>query len=203
MRDQPELSDAATASGDGPDRDPTFGYAALSLLMALAGRSVSVDQLAHDGGGRAADAATLVRAARHRGWQAKVKRAKPAELAGLPLPLLARMVDGTFRVLARASADRVLVQNPVSGAPETVSLEDWARLATGEVVQLGAPVEPDAPTIGFAWFLPVLRKYAGALGQVALASSLLQVFGIATPLFVMVVIDRVLTTGGLSTLEAV
>ncbi|HEY0835135.1 MAG TPA: type I secretion system permease/ATPase, partial [Azospirillum sp.] len=59
---------------------------------------------------------------------------------------------------------------------------------------------PAARPFGFAWFGPILAKHRAALAQVTAASLLLQVFGLFMPLFLMIVMDKVLTSNGVSTL---
>ena len=54
---------------------------------------------------------------------------------------------------------------------------------------------------GFAWFWPALRRYRGILGQVLLASFVVQLFGLANPLLIQVIIDKVISQRSLDTLQ--
>ena len=54
---------------------------------------------------------------------------------------------------------------------------------------------------GWAWFTPLVKKYRGALVLVFLASLLAQLFGLAVPLLIQQIIDKVLTQGNLSSLN--
>lgn len=51
------------------------------------------------------------------------------------------------------------------------------------------------------WFIPSLIKYRRLFGEVLLASFLLQLFGLVTPLFFQVVMDKVLVHKALTTLD--
>ncbi|WP_416673287.1 peptidase domain-containing ABC transporter [Egbenema bharatensis] len=51
---------------------------------------------------------------------------------------------------------------------------------------------------GFSWFIPVLAKQRGILTQVLLASMFVQILGLANPLLVQQVIDKVIVSGNLS-----
>lgn len=55
-------------------------------------------------------------------------------------------------------------------------------------------------TFGIKWFLPVLAKYKYLLLEVMLAAFFIQLFGIAVPIFIQVVIDKVLSHNSLATL---
>src|SRR5262249_7895043 len=52
------------------------------------------------------------------------------------------------------------------------------------------------------WFLGAIHKYRYLLGEVLVASFFLQLFGLVSPLFFQVVIDKVLVNRTLSTLDS-
>jgi len=54
---------------------------------------------------------------------------------------------------------------------------------------------------GFSWFWPALRRYRGILGQVLLASFVVQLFSLANPLLIQVIIDKVISQRSLDTLQ--
>jgi subfamily B ATP-binding cassette protein HlyB/CyaB len=54
---------------------------------------------------------------------------------------------------------------------------------------------------GFAWFVPALKRYQGILFQVLLASFVVQLFSLANPLLIQVIIDKVITQRSLDTLQ--
>jgi len=56
-------------------------------------------------------------------------------------------------------------------------------------------------TFGFAWFLPVLQRYRSVLLQVFAASFVVQLFSLANPLLIQVIIDKVITQRSLDTLQ--
>jgi len=53
----------------------------------------------------------------------------------------------------------------------------------------------------FAWFWPALRRYRGILLQVLLASFVVQLFSLANPLLIQVIIDKVISQRSLDTLQ--
>src|SRR5262249_7353206 len=59
---------------------------------------------------------------------------------------------------------------------------------------------PDRP-FGFSWFIPAIVKYRRVLGEALLGSAFVQIFGLVSPLLFQVVIDKVLASRSLSTLD--
>ena len=54
---------------------------------------------------------------------------------------------------------------------------------------------------GPGWFMPVLKKYKAVLIQVLAASFVIQVFTLASPLIIQLIIDKVITQRSLDTLQ--
>ena len=54
---------------------------------------------------------------------------------------------------------------------------------------------------GVSWFWPALKRYRGILTQVLVASFVVQLFTLANPLLVQVIIDKVITQRSLDTLQ--
>lgn len=59
----------------------------------------------------------------------------------------------------------------------------------------------NAAKFDFTWFIPSLVKYRKLLGEVLLISFMLQLFGMVSPLFFQVVMDKVLVHKGVTTLD--
>ena len=151
----------------------------------------------------------LLRAAKHLGLKAKRSHTNIERLALTPLPALAVVVsaDGAMQVivLAQADAKRVLLQDP--GAPVShpviESLEVFATRWTGELILITsrASLAGELAKFDFSWFVPSLVKHRKLLGEVLLISFMLQLFGLVSPLFFQVVMDKVLVHRGLMTLD--
>ena len=54
---------------------------------------------------------------------------------------------------------------------------------------------------GLGWFLPALRRYRGILFQVLLGSFVVQLFSLANPLLIQVILDKVIAQRSLDTLQ--
>ncbi len=122
----------------------------------------------------------------------------------LPVPALARKPDGAFIVLGGLTPSGLYrIVDPVTRADtERAAAEVHADLGS-EIILLqrrsGGPGK-DPENFSFAWFLPSIWRYRRPLANVLLASFVLQLFALVTPLFFQVVIDKVLVHRSLSTL---
>lgn len=150
----------------------------------------------------------LLRAAKHLGLKAKLSKSSPDRLQLNPLPALAvmRTDDASLRVviLAQCDGQRVLFQDVnQEGRPTIESLEVFAQQWTGELILISsrASLAGELAKFDFSWFIPSLVKYRKLLGEVLLISFFLQLFGLVSPLFFQVVMDKVLVHRGLTTLD--
>lgn len=145
----------------------------------------------------------LLRAAKHLGFKAGRLKSTWEELAGIPLPAMAKRTDGHYVVLAKIEPEKVLVQDPLEQRPLIVPRQAFELLWSGELLLLTkrAHLRPQDLKFDFTWFIPAIVKYRRLLGEVLLASFFLQLFALLTPLFMQVVIDKVLVHKGFTTLH--
>ena len=163
------------------------------------------DQLRHQFGepSKTLSETDLLRAAGHLGFKAGLVKSVWAKLAGTPLPAMARMKDGGYIVVAKVEAEKILVQDPLVPRPTILSRRAFEEQWSGELllVTKRAGLRPEEWRFDFTWFIPAIVKYRRLLGEVLVGSFFLQVFGLLTPLFTQVVIDKVLVHKGLTTLH--
>lgn len=185
-----------------PDQS-ACGPACLAMVLEYYGRSTPVREvLERVGSGRdGASAGDLARAARSFGLLAKGYSVEPADLPHLPLPAIAHWQFKHFVVVERCGRQGVDVVDPASGR-RRLTPEELDGSFTGVVLTL-------EPGPGFArrrrrgahpWrrYLASLlgqRGIAGALAQVAGATLLLQLFGLAVPLATKLIVDRMVPAG--------
>ena len=104
------------------------------------------------------------------------------KIQDLPLPAVARHIDGHYFIIARIHEGKALVQDPLKDKPETVSLDVMETLFTGELflftrrsVLPGAMAQFD-----FSWFIPAILKHKKLIYEVLLASFFIQLFALVT-----------------------
>lgn len=177
------------------------GLICLSLILGFLQIPTDVAQLRHATGSASPNAVDLVRLARRLGARASVKRVAVDQLEATPLPLIAHNGADQFYIVAGVRDGLVLVQG-AQGSPEQLTLDQLAARWDGEVVLVTTRAE--AGLIGkfdITWFIPALVKYRSLIGEVLVASLVLQIFALATPLIFQVIIDKVLVHKGITTLN--
>lgn len=151
------------------------------------------------------DPSHILLAAQHIGLKSRiVQRLTPRRLAALPSPSILRLTTGAFCVYGGKLPDGTFrVVDPVSRADQRLPLNDLFSLIEPIAIlvarRIGGPgVDPE--TFGLRWFLPSLWRYRKPFAHVFLATFLVQIFALVSPLFFQVVIDKVVSHKGYDTL---
>lgn len=185
--------------------DQDSGLLCLVILSRFLGIAADPDQLHHHFGqpGKPLAEPDLVRAARSLGFKTGLIESRWERLAVLELPAIARRRDGSFVVLAKVQDDAALVQDPLGTGPRLIPRAEFEAQWSGWLLLLTkrSGLRPEDRRFDFTWFIPSIIKYRRLLGEVLLASFVLQLFGLLTPLFTQVVINKVLVHKGLTTLH--
>jgi subfamily B ATP-binding cassette protein HlyB/CyaB len=146
----------------------------------------------------------LLLAAKELGLKAKVARTPWSRLANHTLPVIAELKEGTYVVLLRCESDgHVLIGDPRAPRPQRLDREQFEALWSGRVLLIKSRLSLDNPNrpFGLSWFVPAIWKYRRILGEILAAAFVIQLFGLATPLFTQVIIDKVLMHKSVSTLH--
>ena len=189
------------------DATPKLDSALACLVMLARFHQVAVspEQLAHEfsPSQEGFGTAEILLAARKLGLKARAARSTVDRLARTPLPAIARSNAGGFFLIARLDQGQALIQDPNARRPEVCSLADLESRWSGELILVRSEASDAAglSRFDFTWFIPAVVKYRKPLGEVLVASFVLQIFALLTPLFFQVVMDKVLVHRGLSTLD--
>jgi len=180
------------------------GAECLAMLLAFHGVSASSTQIAHefaDSDGQTKERG-IIRAARKNGLKANAKRVDFSKLHKSPLPVIAEDADGGYFLIAKATDDKVLIQHPRKH-PTELSIEELKARTNPNVIFCARRASAIVGDIafGFKWFIPAIVKYRRLFSEVLVASFFLQMFGLITPLFFQVIIDKVLVHRSLTTLD--
>jgi subfamily B ATP-binding cassette protein HlyB/CyaB len=187
------------AGGNGIDS----GLEALVTLLHLQGVAADREQIRHRLGTNKIGAPEILRCAKGFGLKARSCRTNWSRLAKMPLPAIARLRDGRFMVVAKASEDKVLVQSPQDSRPTLMTRAELLEVWDGDLILTTrrAGLSDIGRRFDVSWFLGAIHKYRHLLSEVLLASFFLQLFALVSPLFFQVVIDKVLVHRSLSTLD--
>lgn len=112
-------------------------------------------------------------------------------------------------IVVKAGADGITYFEAGTNTPKTISLQEFDVCFAGAAFQLALETkevkDPDATrraqtTFGFRWFIPELLKHRRVWRDVLLASLVIQLLALGTPLFTQVVLDKVVVHRTESTL---
>ncbi len=146
----------------------------------------------------------LMRIAKNTGFKIKRKKIEIAEISPqYPLPAIAQMKDNSYVVILGIKKDenKVLVLNPLASQPEPMDIEDFeSQINDGIFILKHKNVVSDMK-FGFKWFFNEIMNYKKIIAQVLLGSFVIQLFGLVTPLFTQVILDKVLVHRTISTLN--
>ena len=153
----------------------------------------------------AVDAVTLLGAAHDLGLKTRLfEKATPAQLIRVPKPAICRLKNGQFVAVFGADSGRVAIFDPLAKDPQFITTaelfsENW----DGSVILFAKrfQLKEKFQAFGLSWFIPVVTKYRSFLLQVLGVSLVLQLFGLMSPMFTQVIIDRVLTHHSTSTMD--
>ena len=208
-----EASGPETSSADGPSsgrapRPPLpSGLICLSVVAAQHQRSVDPAQLtralALDPTAPISEAQLLL-AAKEIGLKAKAYPATWSRLRHLTLPAIVELKTGEYAVLFRLDpGGYVILGDPALPRPQRLAQEEFEALWSGRLVLVKTRLRLDNPNRPFDlyWFVPAIWKYRKIMGEILAASFVIQLFGLATPLFTQVIIDKVLMHKSIPTLH--
>jgi subfamily B ATP-binding cassette protein HlyB/CyaB len=160
------------------------GLEALVTLLHLQGVAADAGQISHRLGTDKIGAPEMLRCAKDLGLKARAYRTDWSRLGSTPLPAIAVLRDGGFLVVAKAAADKVLVQSPAS-RPALMTRDELTLIWDGQLILMTrrAGLSDITRRFDIAWFLGAIHKYRHLLGEVLVASFFLQLFGLVSPLF--------------------
>ncbi len=174
------------------------GAACLAMVLGSYGKPVPLAEVRQvTGAGRdGANAETLLAAGSWFGLRGRGVRVDAVEdLAGLEPGAILHWRFNHFVVLDRVRGDRLHIVDPAGGR-RVVSHQEARRSFTGVALLLEpaegfAPAAAGAAPRGLHRYLHPLLARSGSIARVLATSALVQIFALATPLLVGVLVDRV------------
>ncbi|NCB77093.1 MAG: peptidase domain-containing ABC transporter [Negativicutes bacterium] len=152
------------------------------------------------------DTLTLLRAARDLGLKAKAFFPNAERISRLPFPAIARLKNNDYVVVVKMlGEDRAVIVDPHRQQAFSVPLEKFLELWGGEMIFLTRRsllrLRNVTQKFGLSWFAPILWRYKKLVLHVMGLSLVLQLLGMASPLFTQTIIDKVLVHHSLTTLD--
>ena len=190
-------------SAEGPFREAMACLQMLAQIMGLPFRRDSLEKTIREAlrRGKEPSLPMLGQLIAGMGLHASGAKIAPALCTRMNVPCLMNWANG-FGVVVRSDAKGVLMAHPRLGwlklDPETI-----ARTAPDGfdlILVDRTNATPDAK-FNFAWFLPALQRYRSTLLLVLGSSFVVQLFTLANPLLIQVIIDKVIAQRSLDTLQ--
>jgi len=181
------------------------GATCLAMISRYWGKQFGINYLRDLAGvGRAgASLKGLAKAAESLGFQARPVRASLSRLLNQTCPWIAHWQGDHYVVVYQVKRNRVQIADPAIGK-RSVSLQEFEDSWTGYALLLEPTEQLQATQTqknSLSSFWRVLWPYRSLIGQIILASLLLQVFGLITPLFTQIILDRVVVHKSFITLH--
>ena len=136
------------------------------------------------------------------GLKPQLAKVPASAIARLPKLGLIQWRDG-FAVIYETSSTEYVLGVPAENKLERLSPEAFAEIwgPEGEILLVETTDQTPQQKFDLGWFIPSLKKYRSTLSLVLIASLFVQVFGLANPLMVQVIIDRVISRNSPDTLH--
>ncbi len=146
----------------------------------------------------------LVRICKNSDFKAKIKTVLPSEIEGkYPLPAIIIQKDGAYSCLLKINSkdEKVLIFYPIEKQPKELTFAELNELCGNEFIILSHKMFNSQIKFGFEWFFAEIMTYKQVILEVLLGSFIVQLFGLVTPLFTQVILDKVIVHRTLTTLD--
>src|SRR5215471_17581735 len=184
---------------------------ALQCFIAVArhhGIDLSADRIKHDYALKPDDDITrlLPKIARSSGIRTRKLQVgwKDLPRLGEAYPAIARLANGNSVVLLGFHEDKVGVLDPLADRLAALRLDQatFCKKWTGELwlLRRNFALADESRPFGFAWFIPEVVRNRGTFRDIAVAAVVLQLLALAIPIFVQIVVDKVLVHHSYTTL---
>lgn len=149
------------------------------------------------------DTLTFIRAAKDLGIKARLIEADTAKLTQLPFPAVVLLKNNTFAVVVRLDGERAVMVDHHRPHPFSIPLANLYNAWAGKVILVTrrAGLAKSVRKFNIGWFVPIIWRYKRFFSEVLFMSLLLQVFGLISPIFMQIIIDKVLVHRSINTLD--
>jgi len=146
----------------------------------------------------------LLLIAKNLGFKARAKT-MPLDvvLKKYPSPVMVIFKDGTYGVALKADTEtgKTLVFCPKEMAAKPFESVELQNISSGEYIVFKHRMISSDAAFGFRWFYNEILHYKNVIGEVLTGSFVVQLFGLVTPLFTQVILDKVIVHRSMSTLD--
>ena len=146
----------------------------------------------------------VVRILKNSEFKAKIKQLNEKSLLNYEAPFIALKKDFTyFAILKILKEDKKVIIYDGGSSVKELNFNELFEISSNKFIVLSHKQLTAQIKFGFVWFYKRMLKYKSAVFEILLASFIMQLFGLVTPLFTQVVLDKVLTHHSISTLKVI
>ena len=193
----------ALINAEGPLRESMACFQMLAQIMGLPFRRDSLEKTIRQSlqRGKTPSLPMMGQLVAGMGLHASGAKIPPAICTRMNVPCLMSWADG-FGVVVQSDANGLLMAHPRLGWLELSPAMIAEKAPDGfEVILVDrTSATPDA-TFNLGWFVPALQRYRSTLLLVLGSSFVVQLFTLANPLLIQVIIDKVIAQRSLDTLQ--
>ncbi len=189
--------------GRGPIEEALACFQMLAAELRLPFRRDAIEQILRDAlrRGRTPDLQLCGQLAVMMGLHVSGVRVPAAQGTRLVTPALISW-QGGFALVQASHARGLVLASPRDGWVDLSPADLLERFPEGiDLLLLERTSGTPEQRFGFSWFWPALKRHRGILLQVLLASFVVQLFSLANPLLIQVIIDKVINQRSLDTLQ--
>lgn len=190
--------------GEGPLQETLACFQMLAAQMELPFRRDSIEKVLRDTlrRGQAPNLQLCGQLAASLGLHVVGSQVPAATCTRLQVPSLLSWGEGGFALVVASNSTGLRLASPRDGYIQLTPQEAQDRYPEGiELLLIDRANTSPQYKFGPGWFWPALKRYRGVLIQVFAASFVVQLFTLANPLLIQVIIDKVISQRSLDTLQ--
>lgn len=145
----------------------------------------------------------LLRIIKNLKFKVKLKQMSLDKIQKYPIPCIFLLKDGSYGVLLKVNwrDGKALIFLPTEKNTQDITFRRFKEIATDEFIFLSHKMITSRIKFGFKWFYAEIIKYKQVMVEVLLGSFVVQLFGLVTPLFTQVILDKVIVHRSMTTLD--
>lgn len=148
----------------------------------------------------------LLKISKNLGFKSKIKPFTEKTISKYPLPAILIAKDGSYGILltVNTETEEYLALFPSEGRdPHALKFAELAEKTSDKYIVAGYKLLTEEAIFGFKWFYREILNYRQIVAEVLIASFAVQIFGLITPLFTQVILDKVLVHHSMGTLKVI
>lgn len=176
------------------------------LITRMMNLEISYDDVLHKTGSaeEIIDEDIIYIANEYFGLKTKMIKVNIEKLSKNPLPAIVKLKDNKYSILFSFDEKDCEIYSFEDSKKIKLSIEEFKEIYYGEIILIAKDDDKSSTSIsnfGLTWFIKSFFKQDRLVYHVLFAAFIIQVFALITPLFTMIIIDKVFSSSGNSTLE--